>query len=306
MHPVSHDEWHENTIKLPSGGRGLSEDQYKLTQGGPVDLIAPTNIADNSLTRDENAVMFAVAVRAYNSCQMWALELIEENYSHFQVKDMVEDLGWDRKKVEDIVSSLKSKGVVRRVDPALDGYPLNTYYIDISENTLDVCYDTMKSFMALDPETPNPFIVGSGASDPCPANPDYYVTEAPKGKQQIRKDGSIIARQVWRVLFSGQSWVWDHAPFANCETPVGVNAEWCKGDANIIYNGGFVCEKHYTEGREFEQDQQAYFDEMVRPELQWMKADRIETQNILESLGPGEGGPVDGKDWIQELNEKGV
>jgi hypothetical protein len=45
---------------------------------------------------------------------------------------------------------------------------------------------------------------------------------------------------------------------------------------------------------------------MVRPELQWKRAERLETENILESLGPCEGGPVDGKDWIQELNEKEV
>jgi len=42
---------------------------------------------------------------------------------------------------------------------------------------------------------------------------------------------------------------------------------------------------------------------IVRPELEWKKAERIETENILESLSPDEGGSVDGKDWIQELNE---
>lgn len=110
---------------------------------------------------------------------------------------------------------------------------------------------------------------------------------------------------VWSVFFSGQSWLrveWQ----TGCSVPVGMNAENCKSTGDILFNNEFLCEKHYNEGREFEQDQQAYFNEMVRPELQWKRAERLETENILESLGPCEGGPVDGKDWIQELNEKEV
>lgn len=291
MHPVSHDEWVENTINLPSGGRGLTEDQYKLTQGGPVDLIAPK--INNILTRDENAVMFAVACRA----ERWATEGIDENISYFLVKEIVEDLGWDREKVVTVVNSLKDHDMIRQIDPSNLGVPKNLHHIHLTKED-DPAYDVMKSFQGLDRTGPNPFTVGSGASDPCPPGP--------KGKQQKNKSGLVIARQVWRVLFSGQSWVWDHAPFAMCCTPVGMSAEWCKSDADIIYNGGFMCEEHYNEGREFEQDQQAYFDEMVRPELQWKRAERLENENILESLGPCEGGPVDGKDWIQELNEKEV
>jgi len=125
----------------------------------------------------------------------------------------------------------------------------------------------------------------------------------PKGKQKKNKSGLVIARQVWRVLFSGQAWVWDHAPFSSCDVPVGMNAEWCKGDANIMFNNSFLCEKHYNEGREHEVAQLVCNVPMVRPELQWIRAERIETENILESLSPDEGGSVDGKDWIQELNE---
>jgi len=110
---------------------------------------------------------------------------------------------------------------------------------------------------------------------------------------------------VWSVHFSSQAWLYVPLQQACC-VPVGMNAKDCEEVSTNLFDNSFFCEKHYNEGREFEQEQQAYFHEMVRPELQWKRAERLETENILESLGPGEGGPVDGKDWIQELNEKEV
>ena len=177
-HPVTHDDWHENTIKLPSGGRGLSYEQYKLTQGGPVDLIAPNRIADNILTRDENAVMFAVAVRANGQCFQWASALANDNISYFLFKEMVEDLGWDRQKVVAVVESLKAKDMIMKVDGMTIGQPKNLHYIHLnldeegrSAGEQSSAYRVLKSFDHLDPTGPNPFMVGSGASDPCPPDP---------------------------------------------------------------------------------------------------------------------------------------
>jgi len=110
---------------------------------------------------------------------------------------------------------------------------------------------------------------------------------------------------VWSVHFSSQEWLYVPIQQACC-IPVGINADDCKEVSTILFNNSFYCEKHYNEGRDFEKLIPEGSMEMIRPELEWKKSERIETEKILESLSPDEGGPVDGKDWIQELNEGGI
>ena len=115
---------------------------------------------------------------------------------------------------------------------------------------------------------------------------------------------------VWSVHFSSQAWLYVPIQQACC-VPVGMNAKDCEEVSTILFDNSFFCEKHYNEMRTLEvanQEIENYieFCPDPRPELQWKRAERLENENILESLGPGEGGPVDGKDWIQELNEKEV
>jgi len=120
----------------------------------------------------------------------------------------------------------------------------------------------------------------------------------------IKKESKMakMKQHVWSVHFSSQQKLMVPSLEA-CSVPVGMNAQDCRESGKILFNNSFYCEKHYNEGREFELTQLVCNVPIVRPELEWKKAERIETENILESLSPDEGGSVDGKDWIQELNE---
>ena len=84
-----------------------------------------------------------------------------------------------------------------------------------------------------------------------------------------------------------------------CGVAIPSDADGCNESGRVLFDNGFSCEKHYNEMRTLEvanQEIESYieFCPDPRPELEWKKSERIETENILESLSPDEGGPVDG------------
>jgi len=178
LHPVTPDEYKNHTMKLPSGGRGISEDAYKLTQMVGVDLIK-SSVADNVLTRDENAVMFEIACMANSSCGMWASELVNDNHSWFTNKEIKDMMPWNEAYTMQVLRSLKEKDVIAydMIDmgdegPKHHGF-VNVYLSDSDDGKVEKssAYKVMKSYDGLDPHRANPFMIESGASSPCPPSP---------------------------------------------------------------------------------------------------------------------------------------
>ena len=303
LHPVTPDEYKNHTMQLPSGGRGISEDAYKLTQMVGVDLIK-SGVADNVLTRDENAVMFEIACMANSSCGMWASELVNDNHSWFTNKEIKDMMPWNEAYTMQVLRSLKEKDVIAydMIDmgdegPKHHGF-VNVYLSDSDDGKVEKssAYKVMKSYDGLDPHRANPFMIESGASSPCPQGPVGHAKQDHHGWHYV-----------WSVHFSSQGWLL--VPHLEaCGVAIPSDADGCKESGRVLFDNGFSCEKHYNEMRTLEvanQEIESYieFCPDPRPELEWKKSERIETENILESLSPDEGGPVDGKDWIQELNE---